>query len=164
MNPEIERLKKIVYECEKHIQRIDSAALKMGSFMPLNQSRYDRLDEDEVEHIDQFLFRFLKLQDAIGQKLFKTILRVLKEDIENKPFIDILNRLDKLELIPDIEAWMALINIRNSLAHEYENDSEEISRIINNIYDRRELLKSFFYQIHHFIVDKQIINHGSRAT
>ena len=69
----------------------------------------------------------------------------MKEDIENKPFIDILNRLDKLELIPDIEAWMALRNIINSLAHEYENDSEEISRIINNIYDRRELLKSFFY-------------------
>jgi hypothetical protein len=88
MNAEIERLKKIVYECKKHIQRMDSAAMKMASFMLLDQSRYDRLDEDEVEHIDQFLFRFLKLQDAIGQKLFKTILRVLKEDIENKPFID----------------------------------------------------------------------------
>lgn len=118
MNSDIERLKKIFYECQKHIQRIDSSSMKMAAFMPLSQSRYDALNEDEIEHLDQFLFRFLKLQDAIGQKLFKTILFVLKEDIENKPFIDILNRLDKLELIQDIDAWMELRNIRNSLAHE----------------------------------------------
>ncbi len=76
---------------------------------------------------------------------------VLKEDVENKPFIDILNRLDKLELIYDIDAWMELRTIRNSLAHEYEENSEEISRIINKIYERKEMLKSFFYQIHNFV-------------
>ncbi|MCK5720187.1 MAG: hypothetical protein KAH84_09610 [Thiomargarita sp.] len=157
MNVDIERLKKILYECQKHIQRIDSSSRKMATFMPLNQSRYDDLDEDEVEHIDQFLFRFLKLQDAIGQKLFKTILLVLKEEIENKPFIDILNRLDKLELIYDINTWLELRNIRNSLAHEYEDDSEEISNIINKIYAKRETLKSFFYQINQFIIEKALL-------
>jgi len=157
MNVEIEKLKKIRYECQKHIQRMDSSSKKMAAFMPLNQSRYDRLDEDEVEHIDQFLFRFLKLQDAIGQKLFKTVLLVLKEEIENKPFIDILNRLEKLELIDDINTWIELRNIRNSLAHEYEDDSEEISNIINKIYDNREILKSFFYQINQFIIDKSLL-------
>ena len=125
--------------------------------MPLNKSRYDGLDEDEVEHIDQFLFRFLKLQDAIGQKLFKTILLVLKEEIENKPFIDILNRLDKLELIYDLDTWLELRKIRNSLAHEYEDDSEEISHIINKIYDEKETLKSFFYQIYQFVIDKTLL-------
>lgn len=158
MNSDLERLKKIFYECQKHIQRIDSSSMKMAAFMPLSQSRYDALNEDEIEHIDQFLFRFLKLQNAIGQKLFKTILFVLKEDIENKPFIDILNRLDKLELIQDIDAWMELRNIRNSLAHEYEDDSEEISRIINKIYEKREMLKSFFYQIYDFVIEKKIID------
>jgi hypothetical protein len=53
------------------------------------------LSDDEVEHVDQFLFRFAKLQDAIGQKLFKTILLFLREDIEEKPFIDILNLKEK---------------------------------------------------------------------
>jgi len=154
MNAELERLKKILYECQKHIQRIDSSATKMSPFMPLTKSRYDCLNEDEIEHIDQFLFRFSKLQDAIGQKLFKTILLVLKEDIENKPFIDILNRLDKLELIPDVETWMELRNIRNSLAHEYEDNSEEISKIINKIYEQKDILKSFFYTIYDFVIDR----------
>ncbi len=157
MNVDIERLKKILYECQKHIQRMDSSSRKMAPFMPLNQSRYDCLDEDEVEHIDQFLFRFLKLQDAIGQKLFKTILLVLKEEVENKPFLDILNRLEKLELISDTNTWIELRNIRNSLTHEYEDDSEEISYLINKIYDKRETLKSFFYQIDQFVVDKNLL-------
>ena len=157
MNLDIEKLKKILYECQKHIQRMDSAAKKMATFMPLNQSRYDCLDEDEIEHIDQFLFRFSKLQDAIGQKLFKTILLVLKEEIENKPFFDILNRLEKLELISDIDTWLELRNIRNSLAHEYEDDSEEISNIINKIYEKREILKSFFEQIDQFIIKNSIL-------
>ena len=136
---------------------MDSSSRKMAPFMPLNQSRYDCLDEDEVEHIDQFLFRFLKLQDAIGQKLFKTILLVLKEEVENKPFLDILNRLEKLELISDTNTWIELRNIRNSLTHEYEDDSEEISYLINKIYDKRETLKSFFYQIDQFVVDKNLL-------
>lgn len=157
MTADLERLKKILHECQKHIQRIDSSSRKMAPFMPLNKSRYDCLDEDEVEHIDQFLFRFLKLQDAIGQKLFKTILLVLKEEIENKPFIDILNRLDKLELIYDLDTWLELRKIRNALAHEYEDDSEEISHIINKIYDEKETLKSFFYQIYQFVIDKTLL-------
>ncbi len=158
MNAEIERLKKIFYECQRHIQRIDSSSTKMAAFMPLSEERYDHLTEDEVEHIDQFLFRFLKLQDAIGQKLFKAILLVLREDIENKPFLDILNRLDKLELIHDVETWIELRKIRNSLTHEYEENSEAISQMINKIYERREMLKSFFYQIYNFVIDKKILN------
>lgn len=160
MNIDIEKLKKILYECQKHIQRLDSSSRKMANFMPLNQSCYDDLEEDEIAHIDQFLFRFLKLQDAIGQKLFKTMLRVLKEDIEKKSFLDILNRLEKLELISDIDIWITLRNIRNALAHEYEDDSEEISHIINKIYENRDTLKSFFERINQFIIDKNILNNG----
>ena len=65
--------------------------------------------------------------------------------------------MDKLELIDDINSWIELRNIRNSLAHEYEDDSEEISNIINKIYDNREILKSFFYQINQFIIDKSLL-------
>jgi hypothetical protein len=62
-------------------------------FMPLDAKRYQQLTDDEIEHIDQFLFRFAKLQDAMGEKLFLLILEFLKEEnTRNKPFIDILNR------------------------------------------------------------------------
>ncbi len=69
---------------------------------------YLLLGEDDIEHIDQFLFRFSKLQDAIGQRFFKTILMFLQEDVQGIPFIDILNKLEKLKLIQSCEQWHRL--------------------------------------------------------
>ena len=83
------RIEKLIVECDKHLKRINSAYLKMSVFMPLDARKYERLTDDEMEHIDQFLFRFAKLQDAMGEKLFLLILEFLKEEnTRNKPFID----------------------------------------------------------------------------
>lgn len=91
------RIEKLIVECDKHLKRINSAYLKMSVFMPLDSQRHQQLSDDEIEHIDQFLFRFAKRKDAIGEKLFILLLEFLQEEnIRNKPFIDILNRLEQL--------------------------------------------------------------------
>ncbi len=59
--------------------RLNHAEAKMVLFMPLNADSYLTLSEDEIEHIDQFLFRFAKLQDTIGEKLIISILEYLQE-------------------------------------------------------------------------------------
>lgn len=80
------KLDKQLNECRKHIRRLESASVKMNPFMPIDEHRYENLSDDEVEHIDQFLFRFAKLQDAIGEKLFRGLLDFLLEpDISRKP-------------------------------------------------------------------------------
>lgn len=142
-----EKLEKIFYECDKHILRINSASAKMKLYMPLDKNKYLNLTDDEIESIDQFLFRFSKLQDAIGEKLFKTILLYLEEKIENKPFIDILNRLEKLELLNDVAVWRELRDDRNELAHNYEDDPEETSAVINKLYAKKNVLFDIYQQI-----------------
>ena len=142
-----EKLQKIFYECDKHILRINSAAKKMSNIIPLTKQKYINLTEDEIEHIDQFLFRFSKLQDSIGEKLFKTILLYLEEKVENKPFIDILNRLEKLELLDDVAVWKELRDDRNELAHNYDDDPDETSEVINKLYNKRSLLIDIYQQI-----------------
>lgn len=62
--------------------------------MPLTPERYQQLTDAEIEHIDQYLFRFSKLQDAIGERLFKSLLLNLGEEIYNLSFIDVFNRLE----------------------------------------------------------------------
>ena len=58
--------------------------------MPLGVENYENLTDDEVEHIDQFLFRFAELQDTIGDKLFGTLLIILQEEnIKNSLILDI---------------------------------------------------------------------------
>jgi len=62
----IEKLEKIFYECDKHLQRINSSSKKLELIMPLNKEKYLNLTEDEIQVLDQFLFRFGKLHDAMG--------------------------------------------------------------------------------------------------
>lgn len=46
-----------------------------------------------------FFSRRTKLQESIGGRLFKAVLLFLEEDVVNRPFIDILNRLEQLEIL-----------------------------------------------------------------
>lgn len=142
-----ERIEKILLECDSHLRRMSSAASKMVAFMPLDEQKYSALTDDEVEHIDQFLFRFSKLQDSIGQKLFKAMLIYLEEDVEEKPFIDILNQLEKLHLLESASDWRKLREDRNELAHQYENEPEQMSAAINRVYERREMLVDIYHRL-----------------
>ena len=147
MNIKIERIKKIFKECDKHILRMNSASNKMKDSMPLDKNRYINLSDDEVEHIDQFLFRFSKLQDTMGEKLFKLILVLLDEKVDNKPFIDILNRLEKLELIESSEVWRELRKDRNELSHNYDDEADKMAMSINKLYDKKEILIKIYKKI-----------------
>ena len=150
----VEKLEKIFYECDKHILRINSAVKKMSNFMPLDTDKYIKLTDAEVEPIDQFLFRFAKLQDVVGQKLFKTVLIFLDEDIEGKPFIDILNLMEKLGLLESAYTWRELRDDRNELAHNYEDDSEAMSETINKLYEKKDLLIEIYQNIKQLVVVK----------
>jgi len=150
----VEKLNRIFYECDKHIERLNNASEKMSEFMPLNKSKYTNLSDDKVANIDQFLFRFAKLQDVVGQKLFKTVLLFLKEDIEGKPFIDILNLMEKLYLLEDANIWKQLRDDRNELAHNYEDEPEQMSETINRLYDKRSVLIHIYKHIKNYVEKK----------
>jgi hypothetical protein len=139
------RLERVISECDKHLKRINSAYLKMSMFMPLDASRYQKLSDDEIEHIDQFLYRFAKLQDAMGEKLFLLILEFLKEEnTTNKPFIDILNRLEQLGLLENKNVWLELRKIRNNIAHQYEDEPQQAAEALNAIYAVKPILEEIY--------------------
>ena len=125
--------------------QLNHAAKKMVLFMPLNADRYLALTEDEIEHIDQFFFRFTKSQNNIGEKLFVQILEYLQEENPKpKPFIDILNRLEQLELLEDKNNWLVLRKIRNNIAHQYEDEPKQASEALNAIYDAKPVLERIY--------------------
>jgi hypothetical protein len=67
---------------------------------------------------DQLLFRFIKLQDVIGERLVPATLARLAEPYENWPMRDRLDRLERLGYV-DVEQWLRWREARNRLAHEY---------------------------------------------
>lgn len=150
MNVEKLRLQKIIFECHKHIEKLNVAYEKLQASFPLTERNYNNFDHDKTSYLDQFLYRFSKLQDSIGQKLFKAVLDYKKEETIAKSFIDILNRLEQLEYLQDIDGWFELRAIRNQLAHDYEDDSEELVEILNKIFSQKSKLESYYF----FIIQK----------
>ncbi|MDA3806706.1 MAG: hypothetical protein PF440_02235 [Thiomicrorhabdus sp.] len=149
------KVEKILNECDKHLLRVNSSYLHMSSFMPLTKQDYLKLTEQNITDIDQFLYRFGKLQDAVGEKLFPAILLFLREEkVRSKSFIDILNRLEKLEILDNKEDWFELRKIRNDLSHNYDDNPEEMASAINYIYEKKGILESIYLKVRHFYEEK----------
>ena len=141
MTPLQDKLKKLLYECAIHKKRIVYAYNKIKNSLPFSVDTYKHLSDEAIEHIDQFLFRFSKLQDVMGDKLFVTTLLLLEENIKEKPFIDMLNRMESLGLLYR-DDWLLLRKIRNSVAHEYGFNVADMVESLNAIYNScNKLLK-----------------------
>lgn len=73
----------------------------------------------------------------MGTRLFKQLLAALEEDISGLPFIDILFKMEKLNLINNAKDWIALRQTRNTVSHEYpffkEIQIEELNLLPNDI-------------------------------
>lgn len=80
--------------------------------------------------LDQFAYRFTRLQDDMGGRLFPALLVVLGEEIASMSMIDRLNRLEQLGWIPLADKWLELRRIRNEFAHDYpENPELHLARL-----------------------------------
>jgi uncharacterized protein with HEPN domain len=122
-----------VEECDAQILRIQNAIDHLAQKLPLTKDAYEFLSDSDIAYIDQIVFRFSKLQDAIGNKIFPLGLVLLGEDIEARPFIDLLNKLEELRIIPSSSKWMEWRELRNDLTHEYPDIVEDRIHALNNL-------------------------------
>jgi len=133
---EVERLKLISAkdECEKHEARILKALEILKPSFPLTENSINSFDDDRVAVLDQFLYRFAKLQDCIGLRLIPALYEALENDDRALAFIDILNRLEKLGLLSSVNDWQFFRALRNNLAHEYPEREEDVVEAINLLF------------------------------
>jgi len=138
------KLQKYLNECDKHLQRIEEAYADIKEILPLSVQKYENLSKDEVRDIDQYLYRFSKLQDTLGQKIFKLVLNIYEPMDEAIPFIDLLNKLEKLGFLNNAKEWINLREVRNKIAHQYDDEPYEMTQAINNILNQKEILKDIY--------------------
>jgi len=143
-------LKHKLYECDKHIEKLNDAKEYLAFIMPLTMERYLEIDKIQSSFIDQLNFRFSKLQDTIGESILKGVLILSKEDVKKMTFIDILNRLEGLEII-DKNIWLNLREVRNEIAHEYSFNQNEVVENINLIYRKSDELIVIYEKLVLFI-------------
>ncbi|MDX8414499.1 MAG: hypothetical protein R8J85_10485 [Mariprofundales bacterium] len=82
-------------------------------------------DKERIKTIDAFIFRFIKVQDFMGDKLFKLLLMRVGEYKDNMSLIDVLDKMEKLEILTCADRWLEFRVLRNKLTHEYPESQEE---------------------------------------
>ena len=131
-----ERLQREFDICDKHILRINEALEELSSTLPLTTESYAQLSSEQIRCIDQFIFRFSKLQDAMGAKIFRYILEYLDEDVTSLPMRDILNRLEKYKFLPEANEWIYIRELRNEIAHDYPLMENDVVHILNELFSK----------------------------
>ncbi len=138
------KIEKYINECNKHKIRIEKYYKKIEDLLPLSASKYENLEDEHIEAIDGYLFRFAKLQDTMGNKLFPLIVSRYVDDVKQLTFLDILNHLEKIGILEDVGIWRRLRVIRNDISHQYDDDSQEMAEVLNNIFAYKDELLAIF--------------------
>lgn len=151
----IERLQREFDVCDKHILRINEAIGELRIAIPLSAESYANLNAEQVRCIDQFLFRFAKLQDAMGAKIFRYTLEYLDEDVSAMPMRDVLNRLERYGAIPDADEWTYIRELRNDISHDYPLLESDTVAVLNELFSKVEFLLGIYNKLKNFIQVKQ---------
>lgn len=139
-----ERLLREFEICDKHIVRIEGALKGLKERLPLDEKTYLNLDSEAVMCLDQFIFRFSKLQDTIGAKIFRYVLAWLYEEVDTMSMRDILDRLERLGVIDSVENWIYMRELRNTVAHDYPLDTREVVTSLNELVACMGMLKAVY--------------------
>ena len=111
------RLTAAQWECGRHCATLQEALTDWHRLPPPD---INALDHDAALRrlTDQILYRFTKLQDAMGERLVPATLGWLREPFDDWSMRDRLDRLERLGYL-DVESWLQWRDVRNRLAHEY---------------------------------------------
>jgi hypothetical protein len=91
---------------------------------------------EEQESFDSLTSKFNRTSDLFTQKVIRTIWLLLHESFV--PFIDLMNKGEKLELLQNAAEMIAIRDLRNQIAHEYI--PEAVREIVPEVIEMSEHL------------------------
>lgn len=141
-------------ESDSHIAQLERGAQALAAIFPLEPASLHSLAEEQTARLDQFIYRFTKLQDSIGRRLLPALYAYAEGDDEPKPFLDILSRFEQLGAVTSADQWQYFRNLRNNLAHDYPESVDQTVATLNELFEHwRELVELYtaakeFYRAH----------------
>ncbi|NPA12485.1 MAG: hypothetical protein GXO45_00695 [Aquificae bacterium] len=133
------RLRAYLQEAQIHIERLKDVLERMKPIYPLDKNKLETLTSIEMDMLDTLAFRFSKLQDLLGAKIFREFLNETGFITEGKTFWEILREIEK-EGIIDIDTWSDFRKVRNFIAHDYPNEIDEKAEAINYLIEKTPIL------------------------
>lgn len=148
----LKKLASAIDECNEHLKIISYDYGELKNIMPLTEKTYGNLNDYKARLLDQFIFRALKLQDAIGKQFFRDLFLSLED--EERPHTDILNRDETLGVSIPRDEWLFLIKLRNEFLHECSNMTIENAESVNSLFEKVHLIYSTFVSIKNYCLNK----------
>ncbi len=133
-----------IRECAAHLDKLHGSNEFLQRLRPLTAETLENIAKDEVLHLDQFLYRFTKLQDSMARRLLPSLYVLLEGDTEPRPFLDVLNRLEQLGVINSVETWQRFRNLRNNLAHDYPENLQQTADTVNELLENWHDLEAMY--------------------
>ncbi|MGB4359443.1 MAG: hypothetical protein WBJ19_03390 [Rhodoferax sp.] len=138
--PEQLALQHIQTVCQGHAEAL-SEALQDMQLRALSADDYSHMSKSDRRLLDQFAYRYTRLQDDMGARLMPAVLKVLGEDIAPLSAIDRFTRLEQLGWLPSADEWLTLRQIRNQFSHDYpDSPVERFERLQAAVQAARQLL------------------------
>lgn len=153
-----DKLKETLAICDLHHQRMMFAYESLEKFFPLTEFKLSQVSPIELALFDQLIYRFSKLQDSMGTRLFKQLLELLEEDISGLPFLDILYKMEKLNLLESAKDWITLRQTRNTVSHEYPFYKEIQVEELNLLPEEVVKLASLWIKLKDYSLQRLVIS------
>jgi hypothetical protein len=112
-NPQLMALQQIHDLCQGHAQALRDALQDMAT-RDLTLAEYSHLSKEDRRLLDQFAYRYTRLQDDMGARLMPAM-----------SAIDRFARLEQLGWLPSADTWNELRQIRNQFTHDYPDATAE---------------------------------------
>jgi hypothetical protein len=122
--PEQLALLQIHAVCQTHAETL-TEALQDLQLRALTLDDYSHLGKEDRRLLDQFAYRYTRLQDDMGARLMPAVLKALGEDIGPMSAIDRFTRLEQLGWLDSADEWLAMRHVRNQFAHDYPDSATE---------------------------------------
>ena len=138
MSDEIEKPKMQLEGCQAHARFLNESLKAMAADLPFDAHALARYQSapSGMAYLDQFAYRFGRLQDTMGRQLLPLILEEVKEPLpEEATFMEKLDRLERLGVVPSVEQWDEICELRNALTHDYPEEAERPAATINQAMD-----------------------------
>ena len=83
----------------------------------------------------------------MGGKLFRYILEYLDEDVSELPMRDILNKLERFQIVPDAHEWVYIRELRNNVAHDYPMSDNEVVSAVNELISKLNAVLGIYHNL-----------------
>ena len=126
--PEQMALQQSLSLCQGHADALQEALQDIHA-RDMDLDGFIHLSKQDRRLLDQFAYRYTRLQDDIGAKLMPAVLKSLGEDVAPMSALDRFFRLEQLGWLASADDWQSLRQIRNQFTHDYpDNPTERFQR------------------------------------